>query len=130
MKQSDEQLIRDLVATWVAAIRDGDAQAFLGLLANGAVFLTPGRAPTTKTDFAKAAEAKRGNLPKVTAAREILEIEVLSDWAFMRTRLTETATSADGLSATSRRGHTLTVLRKENGIWKIARDADLAIRET
>lgn len=130
MKQSDDQLIRDLVATWVAAMREGDAQAFLGILASGAVLLAPGKAPMTRTDFAKAAEAKRGNLPKVAVVREILEIEVLNDWAFMRTRLSETATSADGSSVTSWHGHTLTVLRKEDGTWKVARDANLAVQVT
>jgi uncharacterized protein (TIGR02246 family) len=130
MRQSDEQLIRDLVATWIAATRDDDSQALLGILATGAVLLLPGRAPLTKTDIAKAAEGKRGNRPKVAVAREILEIEVLDNWAFLRTRLSETATSADGSSVTSWHGHTLTVLRKEDGTWKVARDANLAIRET
>ncbi|WP_457391497.1 YybH family protein [Roseateles sp. P5_E1] len=128
MKQSDEQLIRDLVSTWVSAICDGDANGVLGVLASGAVLLTPGKAPMTKNDFAKAAEAKAGKLPKVAVEREILEIEVLGDWAFMRTRMTETVPSTDGSLPASRDGHTLTILRKEAGAWKVARDANLVGR--
>ena len=124
--QSDEQEIRGLVETWMAATRDGDVKTVLGLMADDAVFLTPGRAPMTKTDFAKAAEAQsRGKAPRVECHSEILEVQLMGDGAFMRSRLSVTATPPDGSAPTRREGHTLTVLRKEGGRWKLARDANL-----
>jgi len=123
---SDEQAIRGLVATWMAATRDGDVQTVLGLMTDDAIFLTPGRAPMTKTDFAKAAEAQAGGkAPRFDGRSDILEVQVMGNWAFMRSRLSVTATPPDGSAPTRREGHTLTVLRKEDGRWKLARDANL-----
>lgn len=123
---SDEQAIRDLVATWMAATREGDVATVLGLMTDDAVFLTPGRAPMTKTDFAKAAQAQAGGkAPRFDGHSEMLEIQVLGDWAFMRSRLSVTMTPPDGSPPMRREGHTLTLLRKEGGQWKLARDANL-----
>jgi uncharacterized protein (TIGR02246 family) len=126
MQHPDEQAIRGLVATWMAATRDGDVTTVLGLMTDDAVFLTPGRAPMTKTDFAKAAEAQAGGkAPKFDGHSEILEIQLMGDWAFMRSRLKVTTTPPDGSPPMRREGHTLTVLRREAGEWKLARDANL-----
>lgn len=123
---SDEQAIRDLVATWMDATREGDTATVLGLMTDDAVFLTPGRAPMTKTDFAKAAEGQaRGKAPKFDGHSEILEVQIMGDWAFMRSRLSVTMTPPDGSPPTRREGHTLTVLRRDQGRWKLARDANL-----
>lgn len=124
--QSDEREIRDLVATWMDATRRGDMDTVLELMTDDAVFLTPGRPPMTKTDFAKAAEAQAGaKAPKFDGRSEILELQLMGDWAFMRSRLSVTATPPDGSPPTLREGHVLTVLRKEGGRWKLARDANL-----
>ncbi len=124
--QADEQEIRNLVATWMAATREGDTATVLGLMTDDAVFLTPGRAPMTKTDFAKAAEAQsRGKAPRFDGHSDILEVQVTGEWAFMRSRLSVTATPPDGSPAKRLDGHTLTVLRKDEGRWKLARDANL-----
>ncbi|MDR7270503.1 uncharacterized protein (TIGR02246 family) [Pelomonas saccharophila] len=123
---SDEQAIRDLVATWMDATREGDTATVLALMTDDAVFLTPGRAPMTKTDFAKAAEGQaRGKAPKFDGHSEILEVQLMGDWAFMRSRLSVTMTPLDGSPPTRREGHTLTVLRRDQGRWKLARDANL-----
>lgn len=124
--QSDEREIRDLVATWMDATRRGDMAAVLELMTDDAIFLTPGRAPMTRTDFAKAAEAQAGaKAPKFDGHSDILEVQIMGDWAFMRSRLSVTATPADGSPPTLREGHVLTVLRKDGGRWKLARDANL-----
>jgi hypothetical protein len=38
------------------------------------------------------------------------------------------ATPADGTAPWTRAGHTLSVLRKENGKWALARDANMLAR--
>lgn len=123
---SDEQAIRDLVATWMDASRHGDTAAVLDLMTDDALFLTPGRPPMTKADFAKAATPQGdGKGPRFDGHSEILEIQLMGDWAFMRSQLTVTVTPPDGSPPTRREGPTLTVLRKDGGRWRLARDANL-----
>jgi uncharacterized protein (TIGR02246 family) len=124
--QTDEQEIRDLVATWMAATRSGDVQTVLDLMADDVVFLVPGRPVMRKADFAAAARAQAaGQAPKFDGASEIQEIKVLGEWAFMWTRLTVVATPPGGAASTTRSGHTLSILKKEKGRWVLARDANL-----
>jgi len=43
--EDDEQAIRRLVATWLAASKAGDTATVAGLMAEDVVFLTPGQPP-------------------------------------------------------------------------------------
>ena len=122
----DEQQIHRLVEAWMAATRAGDVDAVLELIADDAVFLVAGRPPMRKPEFAAAARAQSGpSAPRIDGRSEIQEIQVAGDWAFLWSRLTVAATPPDGTPPIERSGHTLTVLRKENGRWKLARDANL-----
>lgn len=123
---SDEAQVRQLVDRWMAASRAGEVDTVLGLMADDAVFLVPGKPPMRKGDFAAAAKAQAaGKAPQFDGASEIQEIQVMGDWAFMWARLTVTAKPPDGSAPTVRVGHTLTVFRKEQGRWLLARDANL-----
>lgn len=128
--QNDEQEIRDLVATWMAATKAGDAQAVLDLMTDDAVFLVAGQPPFGKAKFAEAAAAQAGAAVTFDGKSEILEIEVLGDWAYMLSRLTVTATPPDAGKAMVRSGHTLSILRKQGGKWRLARDANLLVPVT
>ena len=122
--QSDEDQIRQLVTTWMTATKSGDVGTVLDLMTDDVIFLTPGRDPMGKTEFVAAAKAQSaGNAPKFDGKSKIQEIEVIGEWAFMWTKLT--VTPSDGSPSMKRAGHTLTILRKENGNWRIARDANL-----
>jgi ketosteroid isomerase-like protein len=48
----------------------------------------------------------------------------MGDWAFMWTKLEVVAKPPDGSAPTKRSGHMLTILQKNGGRWKIARDAN------
>jgi uncharacterized protein (TIGR02246 family) len=123
---SDEAQIRQLVSTWMSATKAGEADTVLSLMTDDVVFLAPGRPPMRKAEFAAAARAQAGGqAPKFEGTSAIQEIEVLGDWAFMWTRLEVVATPPDGSPSTRRTGHTLSVLRKENGKWLLARDANM-----
>lgn len=123
---SDEEQIRQLVATWMTATQAGDVDTVLDLIADDAVFLLPGRPPMDKAEFAATARAQSGQgAPRIDGSSHIQEIRVLGDWAFMWTKLTVVATPAGGSPSIERAGHTLTVLKKENGRWLLARDANL-----
>ena len=123
----DEQEIRALVDTWMAATKAGDVETVLGLMTDDAVFLVPGRPPMSKAGFA-AASKSQGPAPQIDGRSEIREIKVLGDWAWMWTRLSVSMTPPGG-SPVNRAGHTLSILRKENGKWRLARDANMLATE-
>jgi uncharacterized protein (TIGR02246 family) len=127
--QSDEQKIRQLVSTWMAASKAGDVETVLSLMADDVIFLTPGQEVMGKADFAAAARAQSGQggegAPQFDGKSEIQEIKVLGDWAFMWTKLTVIVTSAGDAQSMTRAGYTLSILKKQRGEWLLARDANL-----
>jgi len=124
--QTDERAIRELVGTWMSATKAGDIDAVLALMTNDVVFLTPGAPPMTgKEAFASAARGQgKGQKPQFEGTSEIQEIQVLGDWAYMWTKLTVVA-SPPGGAPTKRAGNTLSILRKQDGRWLRARDANM-----
>ena len=122
----DEQAIRALVATWLSATKAREVDTVLSLIADDVVFLRPGKPEMRKADFAAQARAQAGPQgPEVDAMSEIQEIKILGDWAFMWTRLSVTMTPPGPSQPATRSGHTLTLLRKQDGKWLFARDANL-----
>jgi uncharacterized protein (TIGR02246 family) len=126
--QSDEQQIRQLVATWMSATQAGEVDRVLELVADDVVFLVAGKPPMRKGEFAAGLRAQAAHAaPKFQGTSEIQEITVAGDWAFMWTKLTVVAMPPDGSPSSTRAGHTLTVLKREKGRWVLARDANLLV---
>lgn len=124
--QGDEREIRQLVSTWMAASKAGDVETVLSLMADDAVFLVPGQPVMRKADFAAAARAQAGQeAPRFDGTSEIQEIEILGDCAFMWTRLAVVVTPPGGATPMTRTGHTLSILKKQDGKWVLARDANM-----
>ena len=124
--QNDEQEIRHLVSTWMAATRTGDVERVLSLMADDVVFLVPGRPVMRKAEFAVAAQTQSGqDAPKFDGSSEIQEIKILGDWALMWTKLTVVVTAPGPAQSMTRAGHTLTILKKEGAEWLVARDANM-----
>lgn len=123
---TDEEQIRQLVATWMEATMAGRVDAVLELMADDVVFLVPGRAPMNKAEFAAAARSQAGPAaPKIDGRSEIQEIKVVGDWAFMWSKLAVAVRPADGSAPAERAGYALSVLHKQDGKWLLARDANL-----
>jgi len=119
----DERAIRELVATWMRASEAGDAETVLSLMADDALFMTPGREPFGKREFADAARSMKG--VRMEAASDIKELKVLGEWAYLRNYIKVTMTPPGG-EPMRRAGYTLTILRKEpDGKWRLVRDANL-----
>lgn len=124
--QSDEQQIRELVSTWMTATKAGDVEKVLSLMSDDVVFLIPGQPVMRKAGFAAAARAQAAeDAPRFDGTSEIQEIKVLGDWAFMWTKLSVVVTPAGGKPSVTRAGYTLSVLKKQNGTWVLARDANM-----
>jgi uncharacterized protein (TIGR02246 family) len=58
--QNDEQEIRQLVSTWMAASKAGNVEKVLALMTDDVVFLVTGQPVMRKADFAAAAQSQSG----------------------------------------------------------------------
>ena len=118
----DERAIRDLVATWLRTSQAGDIDAVLSLMTDDVVFMVPGREPFGKAEFAASSRGMKD--VRMEGASDIRELRVLGDWAYLRNYLQVTMTPPGG-TPMRRAGYTLTILRKQDGRWLLARDANL-----
>ena len=124
---SDENAIPDLIATWIAATKAGDTETVLRLIHEDAIFMVPGVPPFGKAAFASASEQMKG--VSFEGASEVLEVEILGDRAWCRTRLAISMTPANG-NPMRRSGYTLTIFRKSPaGQWQLFRDANLVVAQ-
>jgi len=125
MNSTDEQQIRDLVDTWMAATKAGDVATVLNLMTDDVVFLVAGQPPFGKEKFAATMKGPLGKpQAHIDGRSEIQEVQVSGDMAYTWSRLTVEVTPPGG-EPIKRAGHTLSVLRKSSGRWQLARDANL-----
>jgi uncharacterized protein (TIGR02246 family) len=124
----DERAIREVIATWLRASAAGDSATVLNLMADDVVFLTPGRPPFGKKEFAA---AQRGfDKFRIDATSQVQEVQVSGNWAYAWTELTVVmtprSTESGGGAVVRRHGHTLSVFRKlADDRWVLARDANM-----
>jgi uncharacterized protein (TIGR02246 family) len=119
----DERAIREVMASWMAASSAGDVPRVLDLMADDAVFLVPGRQPFGKQEFAEQSSAMRD--VRLEGTNDIVELEVLGDWAFCISRVAVHVTPRDG-APFRRSGYTLSLFRRApSGSWVLARDANM-----
>lgn len=120
---SDEQAIRELVATWMTASKSGDLPTVLSLMTDDVVFMVPGREPFGKEAFAASSRAMKGI--ELDGTSDIRELRVLGDWAYLRNFI-QISVMPPGGSIMKRSGWTLSVFQKQaDGRWLLARDANL-----
>ncbi|MEM5371286.1 SgcJ/EcaC family oxidoreductase [Paraburkholderia azotifigens] len=126
----DERAIRQLIDTWLAASKAGDTATVLSLMTDDVIFMVPGQKPFGKAAFMAASEGQK-NI-SIDGKSEILELQVLGDWAFLRSHLDISLTPKDGSAPPMRlAGNTMTILRKEtDGRWLLARDANLLVPQS
>jgi uncharacterized protein (TIGR02246 family) len=124
--RGDEAQIRELVSAWLKATKDKDPDTVLGLMTDDVRFLVSGRPPFGKDEFEKAARSQAADAaPSYDAASDIQEIHIEGSMAYAIAELTLRITPKDGSPASKRAGHTLTIFRKVDGKWLLARDANL-----
>jgi uncharacterized protein (TIGR02246 family) len=119
----DERAIRQLVETWMTASKSGNNAIVLTLMTDDVIFMVPGKEPFDKEAFEAAAESMAGI--HMDGTSDIVELQVLGNWAFIRNHIDMTMTPPNS-EPVHRSGYTLTILRKEaDGRWRLARDANL-----
>jgi uncharacterized protein (TIGR02246 family) len=123
----DARQIRELIDSWIAASNAGDVPALMDMMTDDVIFMTPGRAPFGKAEFA--ADSERVKDAAIDAHAEVQEIDVFGPRAYIRNHV-RVELSAPGQPARRMSGYAMSVLRKEaDGRWRIARDANLVMPE-
>lgn len=124
-EHADHQAISDLVTNWQSAAAAGDLARLRDMLAEDVVFLTPGQAPLCgRQAFLDAFEEGLRHY-RVESHAEIREIAVGADLAYCWTHLSVTVTPHKQGLPVRRIGDTLTILKRQQSRWAIARDANL-----
>ena len=119
----DVRAIRNLIDRWMKASKAGDTAAVLSMMTDDVVFMTCGREPFGKEEFASTSAAMKDM--KIDGTAEVRELAITGDWAWARTHLSISVTMPDGKEM-RHSGYTLTILTKDmDGRWLIARDANL-----
>ena len=121
--EPDEQAIRALHTTWIAAVNTGDLPLLLTLMTDDVVFLSPGQPPfgrdRFRTHFPTAHEQSR-----ILCTSDLVEVVVVGEVAYTVCRDSLSVTPRAGGEAMALAGHRLTVYRKQpDGRWLLARDA-------
>ena len=124
----DARQIRELVDSWIAASKAGDLPALMDMMTDDVLFMTPGRPPFGKAEFAADSERMKG--VAIDARAEVQEIEVFGPRAYIRNHI-QAELTFPGQTPKRMSGYAMSVLRKEtDGRWRIARDANLVTRES
>lgn len=76
----------------------GDTATVLSLMTDDPIFMVPAREPFDKEIFVAAAQEMAG--VNVDGANEIVELQLLGDWAFMRGRIDMTGRRRTGSRCT------------------------------
>jgi uncharacterized protein (TIGR02246 family) len=123
----DERQIRKLIESWIAASNARDLPALMDMMTDDVVFMTPGRAPFGKAEFA--ADVGRMKSVAIDARAQVQELEIFGPRAYVRNHIQVELTSP-GQAPKRVSGYAMSVLRKEaHGRWRIARDANLVMPE-
>ena len=127
---TDEQAIHDLIVAWLRAAEAGDAEALQDLMTEDVVFLQSGQVPMRgRHDFTESFKASTKSM-HLEATSKIEELVVVGDWAWCSTYLVVGMSKRASDEPPNRRvGYTLTIVRKQGGRWRIARDANMLAAE-
>jgi uncharacterized protein (TIGR02246 family) len=121
----DDQQIRALINAWGEASAAGDLTAQLNLMTHDVVFLTPGRPPMHREEFAAGFRAMT-ELVTLECCSNVQEITVSGDLAVCWNLLEVSFTPIAGGETRKHAGNVLTALRRgTDGQWRIWRDANL-----
>ena len=121
----DDQQIRVLIDAWGKASTAGDLTAQLNLMTHDVAFLTPGRPPMRREEFATQFRAMM-EIVTLKVRSNIQEITISGDLAVCWNLLEVSITPIEGGEIRKHAGNVLTVLaRGIDGQWRIWRDANL-----
>lgn len=123
---TDEEAIRDVVATWHRATAAGDVAGVLQLMAEDAVFLRAGEEPMRGRAAFEASLREAASRFRIVSSADVREVRVDGDlgycWAELAVRM-EPRAGSDPPS--ERSGPTLSIFERQGGRFVLLRDANL-----
>ncbi len=118
----DERAVRQVIADWINATRQGDTDRVLALMTDDIEFITAGRPPFGKKEFAEQSGSMKG--AAFAGHPEIREVECAGNWAYVRQDLSVEITPPGG-ALMRLKGPILSIFRKDaDGAWRLHRDAN------
>ena len=121
---TDEGAIHNLITTWQKASKEGNLSEVLALMADDVVFLTPGQAPMDKASFSAGFKLIIEQVT-IDSSSDIQELVIYGDLAYCWSYLSVVVTPKTSGATIRKSGYTLTIFRKEQDVWKLARDANM-----
>ncbi len=122
-KQAEQQ-IRALIDAWGEASAAGDLTAQFNLMTHDVVFLTPGRLPMRREEFAAQFRAMI-EVATLECRSTVQEITVSGDLAVCWNFLEVAFTPIEGGETRKHAGNILTAFRRgADGQWRVWRDAN------
>jgi len=119
----DEQAIRDVHATWIAAVNAGDLAELQDLMTADAVFMNPGSAAIGPAEF-PAGFGRAQRQFQVRCVSDPRDVAVSGDLAVVCSRDALSLMPREGGAPLEMVGDRLTVYRRDaDGRWRLARDA-------
>lgn len=125
---ADEQAVREVHRTWIAAVNAGDLDRLWSLMTDDVVFVNPGEAPFGRDRFREAFTAGHRDF-RIQCASEPEEVVVAGELAHTVSRDTLSLVPRAGGATARFAGYRLTVYRKQAGRWLLARDAHTVLPE-
>jgi uncharacterized protein (TIGR02246 family) len=119
----DERQVHHVHSAWINAVNAGDVGCLTTLMADDAVFLSPGQAPFGREEFSANFLATHQRA-RIRCISELEEVVVVGAVAYTRSRDSlSVMPHADG-KAMQLAGYRMTVYREQSGgRWLLARDA-------
>lgn len=119
----DHAAIRAFLPAWFDATTRGDESTIRSMMADDVLFLTINGPPMDREAFLTAFLVNKETV-RISCEGEYAEVEVSGDLAFTRAVLVVTVTPLAGGKAMTLAGDALSVFRKCDGRWLLARDAN------
>lgn len=119
----DERDVREVHRVWIDAVNAGDLACLLGLMANDAVFLSPGRAPVGRDEFPIGFNAGHEK-SKICCISNLKDVAITDAIAYTVSQDSLHIAPRAGGDTVELAGDRLTIYRKQpDGRWLLARDA-------
>ena len=123
---TDEMAIKEVIGCWHDRTAAGDVEGVLELIAEDAVFLTPGHPPIEGRARFETGLRKVLATHQIESTGNIREVVVAGDLAYCVTDLTVRMTPQSGGEARVRSGFAMSIFRRRpDGTWQLSRDANL-----
>lgn len=125
---TDESAIRALIAEWHRATEAGDVESLGPMMAEDAIFLSPGRDPIRGRAAFLAGFRDVAGTAHIAPSGEVREVTISGDCAHVWNHLDVKVTMGGTGKVQRRVGDVLTIFRRgADGRWVLARDANMLV---